>query len=840
MIPAILVDARNWNDLKEELIAEIASQSLIGFDIETHDHNRHPGLNQFMSVNADGVKSKGKKLVFDVNRTVVTGFSWYCDGGKRAYYLNLAHADVENRIPWEEARQLLDAKQPDAFWVAHNAPYELTMMFKSLGYELGNVICTLQLAVSAFNADQYEPAKMHACGFGDMAHLLPSIAREFAVFDPHSRDMSEAQADLMSKVLGKASNASHSYNGLVDSLTYGYGLKRLTKSLFGYDQTSFDTVLNGRAHMGQLTGEEVVHYGADDAYWCLRIYHRVIPMLPFQNDQLIDTFFEQENPMIHVFSDVFRHGMRLNLPAVKTQQGRERARYADVVRRLHVVINELLPFDSSPNQWLMKEDWYARTAGKTYRDRLRAWAKLPINAMASDLDVARTTSGAVSNAWSEELGLSKPTGPNVSHYMMMRTILYDLTNTKPVYSGGKIQSDKGARDTLAKRHEHLRPVLALIDEMAGIEQRMKLYLTPYLQLCDPETGRIYPVLSSELNSRRMASRFPNPMQLAKRGESTYIRGFYLADEEDHVIVSLDWSQIELVLIGDFSGDEGFREAYGQLPFRDLHTKAVKDLMEVDDPKSLPNFKDLRTKIGKGANFNYWYSGALNTVGETMGWSADKMWEMTDRYRQSFPQAEEWRVGLIAEARDKGYITLPDGHRRTKFEATYEWQGLWRQRWATNDSAGMINFGKLFVSKITNRAGNQMVNSMIQGSCATLAKRSILRIRKQIQDMKLRARFMIPIHDELVFSVHKDDVVEFLRMARHEMCHHPDIIKNLAVDATASVGLTFEPWHPEKAPFGQIELDEAPAILGFTKDSKLNEEETRMVVDYLFEQRKMAA
>ncbi|MCG7628952.1 DNA polymerase [Epibacterium sp. MM17-32] len=838
MIKSKLIDMRNWFELKDQLIAEIASSGLIGFDIETEDSQRHEGLNQFMKVDTEGHKSKGKRLVFDVNRTVICGFSWYCDESDTAYYLNLAHADVENRIPWSEARQLLDARAPDAHWICHNAPFEITMMMKSLGYEMTNVICTLQLAVSAFNEDQYPEDKMFSCGFGGMRNMLPAIAEAFAEMDPYG-DLTEKQSDLLGKIIGKTTSSSFSYNALVSDMTYGYGLKKLTKSLFGYEQATFDETLNGKAHMGQITGDECCAYGADDAYWALRIFHRLLPMLPYQNDQLMSTFFEQENPMIYVFADIWMNGMRINLDAVHERRQVERETYAEKVVELQALVRDMLPFPDEPNQWLMNESWYGKTSGKTYRSRIEAWAKRDLPA--DPFDIAYTTAGAVSNAWAEEQGKPKSKGPNFSHYMMMRTLMYDLPGIKPIYSGGKVASDKGAREKLQKRNEKVAPLLKLINEMAGIEQRMKLYLTPYLQLCDPETQRVYPVVSSQLNSRRMAASFPNPMQLAKRGESTYIRGFYLPDEEDHVIVSIDWSQIELVLIGDFSDDEGFREAYGQLPFKDLHTKAVGDMFGTSDPKSLPNFKDLRTKVGKGANFNYWYSGALSTVGDAMGWSSDKMWEMTEAYRETFAQAEEWRVDLINEARDKGFVTLPDGHRRHKFEASYAWQKLWRDRWQSTTEVGLHNFGDLFVRKLTNRAANQIVNSMIQGSCATLAKRSILAIRRLHN--QFRFRFMIPIHDELVFSVHRDDAVEFIKAAKAAMCDHPEIIKTLAVDATASVGRTFEPYHPERAPMGQIELDEAPTLPGWlpaeTKDQRLDEEQIQQVIHYLFEEQQYA-
>ena len=156
MIDTLLLDRRNWDTVAPVLIEKISSASFIGFDIETEDSKRHAGLNRFMKVNADGVKSSGKLLVFDIHRTVVTGFSIYVEGDDTAYYVNLNHADTENCIDWPDARVLLDAKPEDAFWIAHNAPFELTMMKTALGYDLGeNVICSLQLAVSSYNDDEY-------------------------------------------------------------------------------------------------------------------------------------------------------------------------------------------------------------------------------------------------------------------------------------------------------------------------------------------------------------------------------------------------------------------------------------------------------------------------------------------------------------------------------------------------------------------------------------------------------------------------------------------------------------------------------------------------------------
>ena len=836
MIDTILIDRRNWNEVAPVLLEKISKASFIGFDIETEDSNRHDGLNRFMKVNADGVKSSGKPLVFDIHRTVVTGFSIYVDGDDTSYYINLNHADAENRVEWPDAKVLIDAKAKDAFWVAHNAPFEITMMMTSLGYDLGeNVICSMQLAVSSYNDDEYPIDRFNEVTFGEMATLFPKIAKVFASY---TSEMSSEQAELLGQVIGKQSMSTFSYNGFVKSLRYGYGLKEAIKSWFGVTMTTFNEVLGDKAHMGQLTGEEVAAYGADDAYWAVKLFHKLLAHNARFNPKINEVFFEQENPMIHVYSDVWRQGMTVNLGAVNRRREAERHNYAEVVRELKGVIRDLLPFPNEPNDSLTKrEPWYVKN-WKVYRSRIETLAASSDEA--DDLHTARQIAGAVPNAWSEETGQKKPTSVNLNHYMAQRTLMMDLCGLKPVIVKAKVASDAEARDTLIKRaNKQDKPLAALaiklIGDMQSIDTRMKLYLNPYPQLIDPQTGRIHPVLNSMTNSRRMQTRYPSPMQLAKRGDSTYIRGFYEADEPDHVIVSIDWSQIELVEIGDFSGDSGFRDAYGTLPYKDLHAKATADVLGIalEECKALPDYKKLRTDIGKGANFNYWYSGALSTVGQKLGWSSDKMWEMTDKYRASFPEAEQWRLDQIIFAREHGYVDLPDGHRRVKHDATYQWQNAMRERFAATQTPGLITFGDLFIKRLTNRAANQIVNSIIQGSCSTLAKRSILSIRKWIRKMGLRARFMVPIHDELVFSVHKDDVVGFIRGAKVIMCDHPTIIRTLPIDATASVGRTFEPYHPKKAPFGQIELDEAPDILGFKKDSKLNRTEIQVVIDYLF-------
>ncbi|CCV12889.1 DNA polymerase [Mesorhizobium sp. STM 4661] len=881
-----LLDATNFEQHAFGLISKIKVATFVGLDTETQDSNRHEGLNTYCKYNPKtGKKAENTKMVFDIRRTVMTGFSIWVEGDDTAYYVNLNHADIENRIPWSKAKILLDALPAESFWVAHNAAYELTVFKACYDLDIPNYICTLQLAVSAFGPDEYHLNDFIRAGQGEIRKLIPSLLQESRYYDPaKGNDLPPALADVVYKIIGKASTSTFSYNGFVKDIAYSYGLKKLVKAFFQHQMTTFQEVLGDKVHMGELTGAEVCAYGSDDAYWAVRLFRRLMEYMAKNCPATIPTFFSQENPMVQKFSNIWIGGMVVNTTNVFARRDLERSEMANILRKMKVTVRKMLPFSDTPSAVLRDEKWYQ----PKYREQIIAWAAMPDSD--DDFTQCQQVRGPVSNAW----GDGRNTGPNFSHYMPMRVLLYDLINTKAIRSEGKIQSDGEARGKLKDRLRENADAVAIIDainEIAGVEQRMKLYLTPYTQLMDPETGKMYPLVSSMLATRRMAGSVPNVMQLAKRGESTYVRGFFEPDYADHVLVSIDWSGIELVEIGDFSADPEFIKAFGQIPHQDLHAGAAADILSVDVPgltedifKSLKDFKseeefvehygqdmantnrlftdlkgqDLsidkaykywRTEVGKGANFNYWYSGFLGTIGERMGWSTEKTGKATERYRERFHVAERWRTDLIAEVQQNGFITLPDGHRRVRFEATHLWNDYFCSKFqypVDRDDDQLTKFNSIIswiARKIQKRAHNQAVNAYIQGSCATIAKRSIIRIDNWKADQgwaDREARFLMPIHDELLYSVHKSIVPEFINGARGIMIDHPDMFRHCMLDASPSIGLTFEPWNPKNASLGQLELYEMPEIGIGTPGGRASDDDVRGAVEYLFDQRRLAA
>jgi DNA polymerase I-like protein with 3'-5' exonuclease and polymerase domains len=875
-----LLDARTPQEIWLKFAADMAaSDGVCGLDVETQDRNRHAGLEAF---------NNKVRHVFDHRRTVMTGFSVYPNGTDTAWYINLNQKDVENRLPPEIVRTILEMKPDGVSWISHNAPFELVMFEQCYDVRelLTDIICTLQMAVSDHGPDEYSLQAFYDAPL-PIRPIVGDILETFRLYDKakQGKNLNADQQFVLGQFVGKESDSSFSYNGFVKDISFGYGLKKIVKSLFGFDMVTYQQVLDahGAEDMADLTGEDVCAYGADDAYWAVRVYHALLQKMLAENPAALVAFLETENKLVHVYADVWRDGLRINQDEVLARREDERSNYAQAMRDYKAQIRELLPFDDEPNAELARwqEKWYTnpKKGGEDYkrlRQRIVDWANSPDSD--DDFEQAFQVSNPIGNAWATERGIPVPKSGklNLTHYYQMRIILHDLMGHKLVRISGDITTDKDARarmaDTYAGNDYRKLDVLTSITKITGIEQVMKLYLTPYTQLTDPETSCMYSVISSMLASRRMAMRTPNPTQLAKRGETAYVRGFYVADADDHVIVSSDWSSVELVEIGDFSGDPEFAEVFGQIPYGDLHSGAAVDCLRVDPrydwlsedeflselkrgrnpmSRTLTDFagkelapdkwvKLMRTEIGKGSNFNYWYSGALSTIAEKLGWDSATHWSAVDRYRERFQVAEQWRVDLIAEGCRNGFVTLPDGHRRIRIEATDAWFGAMRRKFAdVCPDQAVMSFCDLALPRIVTRAKNQFVNSKIQGSCATLAKRSILNIREAVQldgvrfvnqfsDAEKRSamemtrvrnkaqglsRFMLPIHDELLFSVHRDYVPEFIPILREGMCNHPDIIRTLPLHCNVAVGRTFKPYDSKRPAYSQIELDEAPVIDG---------------------------
>lgn len=541
-----------------------------------------------------------------------------------------------------------------------------------------------------------------------------------------------------------------------------------------------------------------------------------------------------------LFAETTVGGMRVNHKEILNKREQMRGQVAKILVEFKQLLRQHMPKTLPPMHEKLKkyEKWYKPESHQKYFDYIWDWINQSDNE--TDYGICTQVKCATGNAWLEDvkgIGAKPKAKLSINHYMAQRYILFTIFNLPCSASGGKINSDKDAREDMAEKVGG-HPLLDIYKKLSSAEQAFKLYITPYLCLVDPETGLMHPILTSMLATRRTSCSNPNGQQLAKRGDSVFVRGFFQADDPDSVIVSADWSAIELVGVAANSQDPEFLAAYGQRPHGDLHTSAAAGVigLSVKEFKELPNKKDLRTTVGKVANFEYWYSGWLMNTAKKMGWNLDQTAEAVKGYTNKFQVAESWRLDLIELLKRQGFLKIADHHVRTRFEATQEWFEIMWEVFSSYGSQAITDFAREAIKRIQRRAFNQGVNFSIQGLCAALAKQTILRVVKNAKDLKFAARFMLLIHDELLFSVPRVEAAKFCDFLYNEMIQDSPMFPNVKIDSSVAIGYTFQPYDKEKAPFGQIELHEiqkgVPVVAEDRWEQKATDAERDAIIKYL--------
>lgn len=809
----ILVDRNNIQEWDVFFMEQVKIEgNLWGYDIETSNREAHDGIKKLMKIDDEGF-SHGKKLLFDFKRSKITGASFYF--GKthpdKAFYVNFGHADTHNTIDISYLLKWMETgKRHNNTLVIHNVPYEYCVHRGSYDQVLPNTLCSMQLCITAYNPDEYKKNDLPMALSRGVRPLIHEIEQAFG--DYEQGKLTFKQEEVLGKFCSKTGKASHSYEGIVKEIAYGYGLKKAVKSWFGHQMLEFKETLGDEPDMEALTAAHVLAYGADDAIWAYRLFFRVYQYLQQVNPNVIATYLNTENPITRVFAETTIGGMKVNKGEILNRQRDMREQVALELIELKKAIREVFPEELPPlHEKLLKyEKWYKPESHEKYYRYIKQWIATPDNL--DSYSICTQVKCATGNAWlQEKLGMNATPKAllSVNHYMAMRYIMFVLFDLPCKANGGKIQSDKDARNEMLEELGGEHTLLKAYAKFGSAEQAFKLYITPYLFMIDPETGLMHPMMSSMLATRRSSCSNPNGQQLAKRGDSVFVRGFFTADDEDSVIISADWSAIELVGVAANSQDPEFLKAYGQRPHSDLHSTAAAGVMglTMGEFNELPNKKDMRTVLGKGANFEYWYSGWLMNTAKRMGWNLEKTAEATKGYAAQFPVAEQWRLGVQETIKRQGYIQLGDYHTRTRFEATHAWSDMFMEVFQSYESEAIMNFAREAMRRIVRRSLNQAVNFSIQGMCAALAKRTIIRLIEKAKVRGFEARFMLLIHDEGLFSVPKKEAAEFCDFLYEEMIQDSDLFPNVKIDSSVAIGYTFQPFDPIKAPYGQIELME---------------------------------
>ena len=265
------------------------------------------------------------------------------------------------------------------------------------------------------------------------------------------------------------------------------------------------------------------------------------------------------------------------------------------------------------------------------------------------------------------------------------------------------------------------------------------YIDVFPQLVNPKTNRIHSSFNQTVTATgRLSSSDPNLQNIPVRRElGKELRKGFIPQHNDYVILSADYSQIELRVAAILSGDEKFKESFAK--GIDIHTRTASYIFGV--PESEIN-SDHRRRA-KVINFGVLYGMGAHRVSNELKISYKEAQEFIDNYFALFPKVKEFFDTVIENVKKKGYVSTMFGRRRYIPE---------------------INSKNFQVRSFAERTA---INTPIQGTAADIMKIAMINIHNKIKD-KQDIKMIIQIHDELVFEIKQDKVEAYSKLIKEEM------------------------------------------------------------------------
>ncbi|GAO42226.1 DNA polymerase I [Flavihumibacter petaseus] len=272
----------------------------------------------------------------------------------------------------------------------------------------------------------------------------------------------------------------------------------------------------------------------------------------------------------------------------------------------------------------------------------------------------------------------------------------------------------------------------IVDDILAFRELTKLkstYVDALPLMINRKTGRVHTSYAQAVAvTGRLSSNNPNLQNIPVRTErGREIRKAFIARDNEHTILSADYSQIELRIVAAISGDPNMCEAFRLN--KDIHTATAAKVYGI--PESEVN-KDQRRKA-KSVNFGIIYGQGAFGLADNLGISRTEAKEIIDNYKKEFSGITRYMDETILFARENGYVQTLMG----------------RKRWLRD-----INSSNFTVRGFAER---NAINSPIQGSAADMIKIAMASLHEAIRREKLASRMVLQVHDELVFDARTDEV-----------------------------------------------------------------------------------
>jgi DNA polymerase-1 len=265
------------------------------------------------------------------------------------------------------------------------------------------------------------------------------------------------------------------------------------------------------------------------------------------------------------------------------------------------------------------------------------------------------------------------------------------------------------------------------------------YLDALVKMVNPSTGRIHTSFNQTVTATgRLSSSNPNLQNIPVRGEEgREIRKGFIADE-GHLLLSADYSQVELRLFAHYSNDPVFIEAFET--GEDIHTRTASEILGLDKTSVTPEMR----RIAKAINFGIIYGMGPQRLSEELGIDGRTAKRYIEAYYERYKGVNLFRKDSVAHAKEKGYVT-------TLFN---------RRRYLPG-----INHAK---QNIRAEAERMAINTPIQGTAADLIKKAMVNIDRRLRGEGYGTGMLLQVHDELVFEVPENELDTIQPLIREEM------------------------------------------------------------------------
>ena len=324
---------------------------------------------------------------------------------------------------------------------------------------------------------------------------------------------------------------------------------------------------------------------------------------------------------------------------------------------------------------------------------------------------------------------------NVSSPKQLSVILFDKLELGQKGQKSRSTDEETLTEILGKH-----PIIPAILEFRNLKKLLSTYIEPLPLMVSKETGKLHTTYNQALTATgRLSSVKPNLQNIPIRTErGREIRRAFIPSHPGGVILSADYSQIELRLMAHMSGDPDFIEAFRQ--GEDIHSATASKIFGVPI-KELTKEQRGRAKT---ANFGIIYGISSFGLSQRLNIPRAESKQLIEDYFKSYPMVKEYMNGMTEKAKRDGYVTTLYGRKRFLPD---------------------INSKNPVVRGLAER---NAVNAPIQGSAADIIKVAMVRLFKRVNEEGFRSRMVLQVHDELVFDVFPGEEHLLSEVVKEEM------------------------------------------------------------------------